>query len=179
MHQDALRQRLATVTRALAQAGIPYAVIGGDAVAHYVSLVDPDAVRSTADVDLLMNAGDMERAAKAIEPEGFRYRVAAGDHMFLDTPSARSGVHVLHAGKRVRPEYLTPAPDLETVEHTDSGIAIIPFARLVAMKLTSFRLKDQVHLQDMIGVGLLPGAVMETLPPHLRERLQYLMDHPE
>jgi hypothetical protein len=39
------------------------------------------------------------------------------------------------------------------------------------MKLTSFRLKDQVHLQDMDSVGLITPAIEHSLSPALRERL--------
>jgi hypothetical protein len=39
------------------------------------------------------------------------------------------------------------------------------------MKLTSFRLKDKVHIQDMDGVGLITPAFEADLPPLLRDRL--------
>jgi hypothetical protein len=47
------------------------------------------------------------------------------------------------------------------------------------MKLTSFRLKDKVHLQDMLGVGLITPEVENTLPTDLMARLQELKDNPE
>ena len=51
------------------------------------------------------------------------------------------------------------------------GILFAPVADLVRMKLTSFRLKDKVHIQDMDGVGLITPAIEADLPPLLRERL--------
>jgi hypothetical protein len=39
------------------------------------------------------------------------------------------------------------------------------------MKLTSFRLKDKVHIQDLDGVGLITPEIESGLPPVLRERL--------
>lgn len=39
------------------------------------------------------------------------------------------------------------------------------------MKLTSFRLKDKVHIQDMDGAGLITPEIEQSLSPLLRERL--------
>ena len=47
------------------------------------------------------------------------------------------------------------------------------------MKLTSFRYKDIVHLQDLISVGLLDSSYLERYPSPLRERLQHVLDNPE
>jgi hypothetical protein len=47
------------------------------------------------------------------------------------------------------------------------------------MKLTSFRLKDQVHIQDMIGVGLVDESWLPRLPVELSSRLKELLDNPE
>ncbi len=47
------------------------------------------------------------------------------------------------------------------------------------MKLTSFRRKDQVHLLDMIGVGLIDAAWPARFSAPLAERLQELLDNPE
>ena len=50
---------------------------------------------------------------------------------------------------------------------------------LVRMKLMSYRRKDQVHLQDMLSVGLIDATWPAKLPPLLAERLQILIDNPE
>jgi hypothetical protein len=47
------------------------------------------------------------------------------------------------------------------------------------MKLTSFRRKDQVHLQDMIEVGLLDHSWLGRLQPELAARLKELLDDPD
>jgi hypothetical protein len=47
------------------------------------------------------------------------------------------------------------------------------------MKLTSFRRKDQVHILDLIGVGLVDQKMLEKYPPELAARLQELLDNPE
>ena len=47
------------------------------------------------------------------------------------------------------------------------------------MKLNSYRRKDQTHLLDMIGVGLIDKAWPEKYPPELGQRLQELLDDPD
>ena len=49
---------------------------------------------------------------------------------------------------------------------------------LVRMKLTSWRLKDRMHLLDMIQVGLVDATWLGRLPPPIAERLQSLLDNP-
>lgn len=178
-YQEAVRRRMITAARVLDESGIPYAIIGGNAVAHYVGRVSLSAVRGTADVDLLLSRADLNRAKESLGRKGFKYRYAAGVHKFLDGSKAREGVHAIMAGEKVRAEYLAAAPTLGEVERAEGGFAVIPFAKLVEMKLTSYGLKDKVHLLDMIGVGLLPGDVMEKLPEVLRGRLQVLLDDPD
>ena len=58
MAAEKVKERLRRATRALDAAGVPYAVIGGNAVAEWVGRVDEDAVRNTKDVDLLIRRAD-------------------------------------------------------------------------------------------------------------------------
>src|SRR4051794_37678019 len=66
-----VRERLLRATAALNQAGVPYAVIGGNAVASWVATVDEGAVRNTRDVDLLVRRGDLPAVTEALEKVGF------------------------------------------------------------------------------------------------------------
>jgi hypothetical protein len=54
-----VRERLLRVTGVLNRAGIPYAVVGGNAVASWVATVDEGAVRNTRDIDLLVLRTDL------------------------------------------------------------------------------------------------------------------------
>jgi len=179
MHQERLRERLLKAAHALETAGIPYALVGGNAVAHYVGQVSPGAVRNTAVVDFLLRRGDIEAAKVCLGEAGFEYRNAAGVTMFLDSDDFREAVHIIMAGEKMRPDYAMAAPSLDRVEHTSEGFAVIPFLQLVEMKLTSNRLKDRVHLIDMIETKLLSYETLAQLPESLRPRLQDLLDHPE
>jgi len=46
------------------------------------------------------------------------------------------------------------------------------------MKLTAYRRKDQVHLLDLIGAGLVDQSWSTRFPAVLADRLQALLDDP-
>src|SRR4249919_2494155 len=75
---EKVRDRLRRSTAALDAAGIPYAVIGGNAVAAWVSKVDPGAARNTVDVDLMLNRADLPAVTTALETAGFVYQDVPG-----------------------------------------------------------------------------------------------------
>jgi hypothetical protein len=177
---ERVRQRLLRAAAALESAGIAYAVAGGNAVAAWVASVDPSAVRNTQDVDILLRRADLEAARKALESAGFVYRHVSGIDMFLDGPDARArdAVHVVLAGEKVRPEYATAAPDVNESDKPDQ-FRVVALESLVKMKLTSFRRKDQVHLSDMLEIGLIDQSWVSRFSPELAARLQQLIDSPE
>ena len=176
---EKIQERLEKTTRTLEQAGIPYAIIGGNAVRAWVAQVDEAAVRTTRDVDILLRREDWPAAKAALEAVGFVSRHAAGIEMFLDGPAAkaRDAVHVLFAGEKVQQEYITPAPDLsESVRIQEHNT--LKLEALVRMKLNSFLTKDRMHLRDMLDVGLLDATWVSRSPPELGARLQQLLDDP-
>jgi hypothetical protein len=180
MAAERVRERLLRTAAALDAGGVPYAVIGGNAVAEWVGRADPAAVRTTQDVDILIRKGDLDAVKAAMTAAGFEYRHSSSIDMFLDGPSAkaRDAVHIVLAGEKVRPDYDYPAPDVLESEPaaTFRVIALIP---LVQMKLTSFRDKDRTHLRDMIEVGLIDSTWAARLPAPLAARLQVLLDNPD
>ncbi len=158
-------------SQAMEKAGISSRIIGGLAVFIHVEQRDPIAARLTRDVDVAIDRRDLERIKEAVIPFGFEYRHVAGVDMFLTgDKKARSAVHAVFIGERVRPEYVEPIPGSDPVR-TTRGILIAPVSDLVHMKLTSFRLKDKVHIQDMDSVGLITPEIEAGLSPLLRERL--------
>ena len=177
---DIVKDRLNRVVTALNDADVPYAIIGGNAVQHWVAQVDVSVVRSTRDVDIILNEPDLPRAIEALEAVGFIYRRSAGVTMFLDGPGAkaRDAVHVIFAGKKVREEYPAPVPQIDEVAWIGDG-RTLPLEKLVTMKLTSYRDKDRTHLRDMISIGLLDETWPAKLPDELGRRLQVLLDDPD
>ncbi len=175
-----VKDRLRRTTAALEAAGVPYAVIGGNAVQYWVAQVDESVVRNTRDVDIILNRADLPRAIAALESVGFIYRHAASVDMFLDGPQAkaRDAVHVIFAGEKVREQDPEPVPGIDDYELIDEA-RMIPLEPLVRMKLTSFRDKDRTHLRDMISIGLVDATWLDRLPSALRSRLQELLDNPD
>ena len=177
---EKVRNRLLRSTAALEAAGVAYAVIGGNAVMAWVEQADESAVRFTQDVDLVLRREDLDRAREALEKAGFVYRRVAGIEMFLDGPAAkaRDAVHVIFAGEKVRPEYVTPVPDVaESVSF--KSYRVLALEAVVRMKLTSYRDKDKTHLRDMIDVSLVDATWPARYPAELAARLQHLLDTPD
>jgi hypothetical protein len=176
---EKVRERLHRATAALEGAGVPYAVVGGNAVAAWVARVDEAAVRNTRDVDLLIRRADFPAATAALTAAGFVREEVLGTEVFLDGPQAtvRDAVHIVFAGEKVQSDYAAAAPDVGESER-GVGFQIVGLEPLVRMKLTSFRLKDRVHLLDMISVGLVDASWIERLPGELAVRLQTLLDNP-
>lgn len=171
---EQLRDVVKRLDVALTSAGIRYQVIGGFAVFCHVDRIDPLAARLTRDVDVAIDRTDLQRIAQAVKSIGLQYRHVAGVDMLVDAaaPKARSAVHLIFAREKVRPEYTEAVPDISRPIRTDEGTFIAPVADLVRMKLTSFRLKDQVHIQDMDSVGLITPEIENSLPGAMRERLK-------
>jgi hypothetical protein len=179
MAAENVKERLRRATRALDEAGVPYAVVGGNAVSEWVSRIDPGAARYTKDVDILMERGDFDAFRAALESAGFEYHHVNGVVCFIDGPNGRpsEGIHLLVSGEKVKPGDLLELP---TVEDSERGneFQVISLEGIVRMKLISWRRKDQVHLLDMIGVGLLDATWPGRFPPPLNARLQELLDDP-
>jgi hypothetical protein len=177
---EKVRERAARAVAALEAAGVPYAVVGGNAVAAWVASVDEAAVRNTQDVDILLQRNDFDAARAALEKAGFIFRHVKGIDMFLDGPGARArdAIHVLYAAERVRDTDPVPAP------HIDASTAfpayrVLSLEALLRMKLTANRDKDRVHVRDLIDVGLVDASWLARLPEPLASRLQELLDNPD
>ena len=174
---DAVRERACRATSALGRAGIPHAVVGGNAVAAWVARVDVEAVRNTKGVDLLLRREDFKQTIEVLDSVGFVHQNVNGIDLFLDGPegSVRSAVHVIFAAEKVRPGHPVPAPDV-TDSEPGPEYTVATLDALVRMKLTSFRLKDKVHLLDLLDVGLIDEDWCDRLTPELAARPREIID---
>ena len=177
---ELVKQRLDRTCIALRNAGIPYAIIGGNAVAAWVATIDDGAVRNTRDVDILLREQDLDIATIAMESAGFVRDSVMNVTVFLDGPNGKpsQGIHVLFAERKVRDEYSTSTPSIDQTVDIE-GRSIVKLAALVEMKLNSFRRKDQTHLLDMIQIGLIDSTWPGRFAKKLGDRLQELLDDPE
>jgi hypothetical protein len=177
---ELVKERLERTCATLSNAGIPYAIIGGNAVAAWVATIDDGAVRNTRDVDILLREEDLDRAAQAMAAAGFVRSSVMDVTVFLDGPDGKpsQGIHVLLANRKVRTEYTSATPNITQTTQIDNK-SIIELDALIEMKLNSFRRKDQTHLLDMIRIGLIDATWLSRFPPALASRLQELLDDPD
>ena len=160
------------VEKAFSAAGLDYAVVGGLATYLYVEENLPDAGRLTRDIDIVVRRGDLNAIAQAVESYGLEYRHVAGVDMLIQKGQpARRAVHMVFSGEKVREQYPEETPDMlpPRILH---GVRLVPAEALIRMKLSSFRLKDQMHLKDLDEAGVITPDIAEGLSPVHRNRLE-------
>ena len=178
-----VRRRLLSASKALGDFGVPYAIVGDNAVAAWVSRADESAVRNTRDVDILIRREDLPAATDALQTAGFVHRRVASlgkaGHMdvFLDGPDAkvRDAIHILFAEEKALPDSMVANADFTDSEEADD-FRLVQLGALVKMKLGAWRDKDRMHLRDLAGVGLLDQTWLPKYEGELRERLQHILD---
>jgi hypothetical protein len=169
-----LESLLHRVHEVFEKAGVAYRLVGGFAIYLHVTNTDRSAGRTTRDIDVAVRRSDLQAIIDAARKLGFEYRHAAGVDLLMDATErdARRGVHFVFAGEKVRPDYVEPVPFGDAV--TFQGALVATIADLVHMKLTSFRIKDQVHIKDLDELGLITPDIEATLSPFLRDRLAHV-----
>jgi hypothetical protein len=177
MALDDVTTRLERITKAFEQAAIPYALVGGQAVAIWVATRDPAAVRTTKDVDVLLQRQDLGQARAAALSADMEYFELMGVGMFLERADSnpRKAVHVVWAGEKVRPEYPLPSPGIQERQMLEPGKHVVTLPGLVRMKLMANRDQDRLHLRDLIDVGLVGRDLLVGLPVDLAARLETLL----
>ena len=177
---EKVRERLERAVAALEAAGIPYAVAGGNAVANWVATADEGAVRNTRDVDIVVRRADFDAVKAALESAGFVYAQVLGVDAFLDGPHGKpsEAIHLIYAGEKVRPDHTLPCPDIASSVRI-TNFQVVPLEELVRMKLLSNRLKDLVHVQDLVRVGLIDATWPDRFPPDLADRLRAILANPD
>lgn len=178
---EKVRERLLRTCRALEEAGVPYVVIGGNAVAVWVGSRDEGAVRNTKDVDVLLDRQNLQQAAAAMSAAGFDLTEVNGVTMFLDRadPMPSRGVHVVFANERIKQHDLHTAPPVVKGIRSPEGVDAIQLRELLVLKLIAFRDIDRVHIRDLLSVGLIDDALAGQIPPELRPRLEEIRANPD
>lgn len=166
------------VVRTLQDSGAEYRIVGGISVFLHIAQVDPTHARLSRDIDISVKRDDLPRIAGAARRNGFEFKAERkrGQETFtlvdLDDPKPRADVHLILAGERAREDHPEPVPPLGEICMTADGVKIAPLFDVVHMMLTSYRLKDRVHIQDLDSSGLINGSVEARLSPVLRRRLE-------
>ena len=149
------------------------------AVMAWVASQNPDFIRTTKDVDVIMREVDLERAKVLLPSHGFHFVETNGIGMFLDgedgTP--KHAVHVIVVGEQRRlaqapvPDFTPDAPDHP--EYPWPRLALLP---LVVCKLIASRPHDIAHLCDLARVGLIDRTWRDLIPAALQPNFDRAMD---
>lgn len=177
---ERVQERLHRTAKALEAGNVPYAIIGGNAVAAWVAKIDAGAVRNTRDVDVLIRRQDLEAAKAAMDAAGFDHAQVAGVDLFVERPDGKpsEGVHLLFAGERVKGTDPVTTPEM-TESERGASFQVVTLEGLVRMKLVANRDKDRTHIRDLIGVGLIDATWPDRFPEVLAERLRQILANPD
>ena len=168
MSQGDVYSTLRSLTRRLEEEGIPYALMGGMALAAH------GLVRMTQDVHILTTAEGLAAIRERLVGRGYVPAFPGASKSFRDTQT------------QVRIEFLTtgefpgdgkpkpvvfPEPTAASREH--EGIRVVTLEKLIELKLASgmsapHRLRDLADVQDLIGALKLPLDFAERLDASVR-----------
>ena len=144
---------LASVSRALDGAGVPYAVCGGIAVTIH------GHVRATKDIDLLIRPEDRERALAVVASLGFD-RAALPMTFGAGTPTERQLQRVtkLEEGESLTIDFLIVGAlyeaawaQRETYEWEGTRMTVVSREGLLAMKRIAGRKQDLADIERLEG----------------------------
>jgi len=160
---------LQNLTRRLDEERIPYALIGGLALAAH------GFVRMTQDVDLLMTREGLETFKQKFLGRGYVLAFTGAEKTFRDTET-QVRIEILITGDYPGDGRPKPVafPDPSIVFTERGGIRVIPMETLVELKLASgmsapHRLRDLADVQDLITTLRLPLEFAERLNASVRE----------
>ena len=118
-----------------------------------------------------MRDGTMRRVAVKIRPWNGGSARPVARRMGGDT--ARAGILGMSA---VRLKDFSWERMIAAVDAVRERTTVAALDALVRMKLTSFRLKDKVHLLDLLDVGLIDENWCDRFPPAIGARLRELIE---
>ena len=160
---------LQNLTRRLDDEKIPYALVGGLALAAH------GFVRMTQDVDLLMTQDGLETFKQRFLGRGYLLAFSGAQKTFRDTET-QVRIEILVTGDYPGDGKPKPVafPDPSVVFTELGGMRVVPLETLIALKLASgmsapHRLRDLADVQDLIATLHLPLEFAEKLDASVRE----------
>ena len=69
-------------------------------------------------------------------------------------------------------------PNLTHAARTAQGYFVLDLPSLIRMKLLANRLRDQVHIKDMLELGLVTKEIKDGLSDELKKRLEHIRTTP-
>lgn len=171
---DALRR----LVERLNAEGIPYALLGGLALAQH------GYPRLTEDIDLLLTPSGLERFSQRLVGRGYRPAFSGAQKSFRDT---ETGVRIEMVttgefpGDGLPKPVAFPDPGLPEVTVELQGVRVVTRKKLIELKLASgisapHRLRDMADVQDLIARLNLPLELADELDPTVREAYRDLWE---
>ena len=165
---------LQNLAHRLEDAKIPYALVGGLALAAH------GFVRMTQDVDLLMTQEGLDAFKEKFLGRGYLLAFSGAKKTFRDTET-QVRIEILVTGDYPGDGKPKPVvfPDPSIVFTELGGMRVIPLETLIELKLASgmsapHRLRDLADVQDLIAALQLPIAFAEKLDESVRDTFRQL-----
>jgi hypothetical protein len=175
MGEGVVHQSLQKITKRLEQLGVPYAVVGGLAIAAH------GFKRMTDDVDVLVDPAGLKIVHEALEGLGY-VAPFAGSKQLRDTETSVR-IEFLVTGQYPGDGKPKPVafPDPRDVAVEIDGIRYLNLPTLLELKLASGmtnsgRFKDLGDVQEMIKALKLPRDFASRLNPFVRGKFEELWD---
>ena len=173
-----LRGALRRLTQRLDAEGIPYALLGGLALAEH------GYPRLTEDIDLLLTPSGLECFRQRLVGRGYRPAFSGAKKTFRDT---ETGVRIEilttgeYPGDGLPKPVAFPDPTTTGVTKEIEGLRVVTLEKLVELKLASgmsapHRLRDLADVQDLITRLRLPLALADQLDSWVRATYQDLWE---
>lgn len=165
-----LHAALRHLVRRLDAEGIPYALLGGLALAVH------GYPRLTEDIDVVMTAAGLARFRQRLVGRGYRPAFSGAQKTFRD---AETGVRIEivtageYPGDGLPKPVAFPDPADPGVAIEIAGARVVTLEKLIELKLASgssapHRLRDLADVQDLIARLALPLALADSLDPSVQ-----------
>ena len=165
-----LHGTLRRLTRRLDAERIPYALLGGLALAQH------GYPRLTEDIDLLLTPSGLERFRQRLVGRGYRPAFSGAEKTFRDT---ETGVRIEivtageYPGDGLPKPVAFPDPTTSGMTVEVEGIRVVTLEKLIELKLASgmsasHRLRDLADVQDLITRLGLPLTLADQLDPSVQ-----------
>jgi hypothetical protein len=166
-----LQSALRRLTQRLNEEGIPYALLGGLALAEH------GYPRLTEDIDLLLTPSGLEHFRQRLVGQEYRPAFSGAEKTFRD---AETGVRIEivaageYPGDGLPKPVAFPDPTTPGVTVEIEGIRVVTLEKLVELKLASgvsapHRLRDLADVQDLIARLGLSLAMADRLDQSVQE----------
>ena len=173
-----LHGTLRRLTQRLDAEHIPYALLGGLALAEH------GYPRLTEDIDLLLTPSGLGRFRQRLVGRGYRPAFSGAEKTFRDT---ETGVRIEivttgeYPGDGLPKPVAFPDPATPGVTEEIEDLRVVTLEKLIELKLASgmsapHRLRDLADVQDLITRLKLPVALADQLDPWVRATYQDLWE---